>query len=531
MSFYLLHAGTTLQKSTTDGVLSNITLPAGVTMVNTRPIRAAILAGWIIVVNAVSRNIFIDSSTMVTRVLNITGPTAAPTAVAGGAGVMVGKYRFGYTYAIVDPLDDSIITESPMSPIAGPLSLNNNSATLTGVTISGTTGVNMRIIYQTVSNGTTMFEVDRIEDNVTTTINVNTSDYDLELLGSTEPQGNPPGTDATDRFRIIAAWKDRLFASPLNNPDEVWVSGNREIYSWSALRMFTVKNEGEDSTGVVAFMARRDEFVMAKRRKLWKLIGTDPTDFEQVLIADGIGAVNHEACVVIKDICYFLGEDGFYEYGKDGVKKLSRDKVQPWFTTDTYFNRAKFDVAFVKYNQLYDKIEVHLAAAGSEVVDRWVEYDLKQREWFGPHKTDAFTPTCAGAMDDANGFSTPVIGSSDGYMYRQNQTNGTDAGTAIDMDIITKFHSGNTPDIEHFWDAPSVLTKIEDGGILDVTATVGGMDAPAQRTEEVDLTLGRVRLPRLGYGRFAQLRFQNNENNRGLTIFGYEIPFFEVGRR
>lgn len=529
MSFYILHAGTSLQKSTTAGVLSNITLPTGVTMVDTRPARMAVLASTIVVTNATSRNIAINPTTLATRLLNITGPASAPTAAANGAGVLVGKYRFGYTYAIIS--GDEILTESPMSALTSPLSLNNNQVRLTNVTISGTSGVTHRIIYQTVSNGTALFEVTRIADNVTTTVDLNTSDYDLSLLTASEPKGNPPGVDGTDRFRLITSWKDRLFASPANSPDDVWVSGNREIYSWAESRKFTVKSEGEDSTGVTAFMARRDELIMAKRRKLWKLIGTEPADFEQILIADGIGAINQDAAIVIRDTCYFLGEDGFYEYGPEGVRKLSRDKVQPWFTTDDYFNRTYFTSAFAKYNQLYDKIELHLPAAGSTNIDRWVEYDLKQKEWFGPHKTGAFTPTCAGAMDDSNGFSTPVIGASNGFLYRQNQTNGTDAGTAIDMDVTTKFHSGNTPDIEKFWDQPSILTKIEDGGILQVTATVGDLDASPQTTVNIDLTEGRDKFPRLGYGRFVQFRFQNAENNRGLTIFGYELPYFEVGRR
>lgn len=533
MSFYLLHAGTTLQKSTVAGVLSNITLPTGVTMVDTRPIRAAVLADQVVIVNAVSRNIALDPATMATRLLNIAGPAdpaGKPTGTTNGAGVIVGVHRYAYTYAIVDA-DDNILTESPLSPVSDPVNTNNHSVLLSNVTVSATSGVNARIIYSTTAGGTEYFEADRINDNTTTSITLNTSDYDLGLLPVKEGLGNPPGTDGTDRFRLIVAWKDRLFASPANEPDFVYVSGNREIYSWAESRRFTVQSKGEDEYGVTAFMARRDELVIAKRRKLWKLVGTSPDDFELILIADGIGAVNQESSIVVRDTCYFLGEDGFYEYGVDGVKKLSRETVQPWFTTDTYFNRSKFPVAFAKLNQLYDKVELHLANAGSSNVDRWVEYDLKQKVWFGPHKTDAFTPTCAGAMDDSNGFLTAVIGSSDGFMYRQNQTTASDDGTAIAFDVTTKFHSGDTPDIEHYWDMVTVLNKIESSGTLTVTAVCGDLDASAQADQSVDLTNDRTVLPRLGYGRFAQLRFRNSGAGEPVTIYGYEIPYFEVGRR
>lgn len=529
MSFYLVHAGTTLQKCTVAGVLSNITLPTGVTMVDTRPIRVAILANNIVVVNAVSRNIAINPLTMSSRLLNIAGPTTNLVAASGGSGELSGTYRWGYTFAILN--GSTILTESPMSPLSDPIDLSANSAALSSIDTSGTAGVTHRIIYRTTSDGVSMFEAARIANNTATTTTDNTSDYDLSLLSIAEDKGNPPGVDGTDRLRVIAAWKDRLFASPANDPDYLYISGNREIYSWSEKRRLTVPSQGEDATGVTAFMARRDELVIAKRRKLWKLVGTSPDDFELVLIADGIGAVSQEACVVIRDTCYFLGEDGFYEYGSDGVKKLSREKVQPWFTTDTYFNRTYFSTAFAKYNQLYDKVELHLAAAGATTINRWVEYDLKQREWFGIHKTDAFTPTCAGAMDDSNGFSTPVIGSSGGFLYRQNQSTASDDGTAINMDITTKFHSGNAPDREHYWDQPSIINKIEASGTLTVTATVGDLDASAQSSQSVDLTNDRTVLPRLGYGRYCQLRFQNSTDAIPVTIYGYEIPYFEVGRR
>jgi len=529
MAFYILHAGTSLQKASPAGTLTNITLPSGVTVTDARPARFAVLSNTIVAVNATSVNIAIDPSDLSTRVLNITGPSTAPTIVGGSSGQLNGEYRVGFTYAIKD--GDTILTESPMSTLSDPITVANKQIDVTGVTTSGTSGVNARLIYMTTAGGAVLFKVEEIANNTGTTVTIDTSDFDIALLPFAEDKGNPPGVDSTDRLRLITSWKDRLFASPNINPDYVYVSGNREVYSWAESRRFTVKTEGEDATGVTAFMARRDELVIAKRRKLWKLIGDSPDNFEQILIADGFGAVNQDASIVVKDTCFFLGEDGFYEYGPNGVQRLSRDKVQPWFTTDDYFNRSMFTSAFAKYNQLYDKIELHLAAAGSSNVDRWVEFDLKQREWFGPHKTDAFTPTCGGAMDDSNGFSTPVIGSSAGYIYRQNQSTCADDGTAIDMDVITKFHNANAPDIEHQWGELSVLSKVEDAGTLEIVPTIGGLDADPQDSIYHDLTTGRERLPRLGPGRLLQLRFKNSENNQSVTIFGYEIPFFELGRR
>ncbi len=529
MGFYLLHAGTSLQKSTIAGTISNITLPTGVTMLDTRPLRAALLESTVVVVNAPSRNIAVNPSTLTTRLLCIDGPTTSLTAVTNGPGELVGEYRYCYTFAII--AGSIILTESPRSPLSDPVGFNGHAAALSSIDVSGTAGVTHRIIYRTTSNGAEFFEVTRIADNSSTTTTENVSDYDLKLLPIAEARGNPPGTDGTDRFRLIVSWKDRLFASPANDPDYVYVSGNRDISSWSTLRRFTVQSKGEDSIGVTGFMPRRDELVMGKRRKLWKLIGTSPDDYEQVLIVEGIGVMSQEAAIVVRDQCYFLAEDGFYVYGNEGLVSLTRDKVHPWFTTNDYFNREMFDNAFAYHNQKYDTIHLHLAAAGSTNLDRWVRYDMKQQEWFGPDKTAAFTPTCGGAMDDSIGFNSPVMGSSAGFLYRLNSSTASDDGTAIEFDVEAKFHNANTPDIEKYWGQPAIITKIEAAGTLSVVPKVGALNASAQSTISVDLTLGRARPRRLGTGRMCQLRFYNNENNQNVTIYGYDIPFHELGRR
>jgi hypothetical protein len=529
MPFYLIHANTSLQKVTPAGDITTLTLPSGVTMVDTRPARFATLAGTVVVVNAVSKNVAINAATLAARLLTIDGPSAAPTvAAATSSGSFFGSYRFAYTYAITS--GDTVLSESPFSPIAGPLVLQNRQVAMSAVTVSGTSGVNARIIYMTTNNGETYFEVERIEDNTTTSVTFDGSDYDLGLLAEASSHAeNPPGHDTTDRFRIITAWKDRLFASPDDDPDDVWFSGNREVSSWGDV--FTVPPAGEDQYGVTAFMARRDELVLAKRRRLWKLVGDTPEDYEQVSIDPAVGAMVQEGCIVIEDVCYFLGENGFYEYGPAGVRNLSRENVHPWFTSDDFFNRAKFANAFCKYNALYDTIELHLAAAGSTDIDRWVTYHRGSQQWFGPHKTGAFTPTAGATMDDTNGFNRPVIGSSAGFIYAENYSTASDDGTAIEFDAIPKWHSGNTPDIQKLFGQAAILCAIESGGTLSLVPKVGGLDASAQTTISLALTSGQHRTRHLGTGRLLQMRFYNNENNRAVMLYGYEVPFHELSRR
>ena len=529
MGYYILQAGTSLQKCSTGGTLTNISLPGSVTVSSTIPVRAALLANTVVITNGTSVNIAMNPSTLATRVLSIAGPSAALSSSAGASGVLSGIYRWAYTYAIVS--GTTVLTESPLSPASTPLTLSSQQGSLSGITTSGTSGVNCRIIYQTTNSGTDYYEVTRINDNSTTTATVNTSDYDLALLPVAEDKGNPPGVDGTDRLRLIVSWKDRLFASPNVNKDYIYYSGNREIYSWSAADFFTAKPAGEDDYGVTAFLPRRNELVVGKKRRILKIIGNDPTDFELLQVTEAVGIVSQDASVVIRDECYFLGQDGFYRYGNAGLENLSRDKVHPWFATDSYFNRALFNSAVAIYNPTYDEIHLYLSAVGTSTINRWVRYNLATGQWFGPDLTGAFTITAAANVTDANNFTIPVVASSAGYVYTLNRAAHTDDTTAITLDIITDFYSGDDPDSEKAWLQPTIFHKKESAGQLMFTAYVGDLSAPASPVQSVDLTSDRSLLQRLGTGRFCKLQFTNSENLQGTTLYGYLLPWKRIGRR
>lgn len=283
---------------------------------------------------------------------------------------------------------------------------------------------------------------------------------------------------------------------------------------------------------MTAFIPRRDELGICKRDSIVKITGSSESDFLAIIVVQGTGCVAPDSVAVIRDIGYFLAEDGVYTFSAEGVRNISRDQVHPWFSTDTYFNRSRFPNAAGGWNPKYDAYELHLANAGDTTENRSVSYHIKEGIWLGPHKTDAFTPTCRALIKDTNDLHLPIIGGSDGFIYQMNQAAYTDgASTAIDMNVLTKAHSVNSPDIQKAWLQLSMLTKDQASGTLTITPYVGDLDASAGDTISHDLTTGRQKLRRLGRGRFAQLRFQQATNAVGCTLYGYECPFFEVGRR
>ena len=169
---------------------------------------------------------------------------------------------------------------------------------------------------------------------------------------------------------------------------------------------------------------------------------------------------------------------------------------------------------------------------GDTTENRWVSLSLKTGGWYGPHLTSAFTPTHAGHCIDTNGLPITFVGGSDGVIYTGNSANYRDgAATAIDFDVYGPWHGGDAPDIEHFWGELSMLSRVETAGTLTVTPTVGRLDSSAGAAISHTLTLGRERLRRLGTGALCRLRLRHNTVNQGVSVFGYEVPFSELGRR
>lgn len=534
-NFYLVHAGTTLYTVNVEtGAVASVSLPAGVTLDSSKRARFAILDRQIVGANAFSRNIVVDVTDITTRLLSIAGPTTGANLAEGASGNLSGTYRYKFTFAILD--GDDVVTESPFSTVSSPLTVASKQIDLSSIDTSGTAGVNARRIYRTTNGGTDYFLLATISDNSTTTYSDNTSDYDLALLPSADDLGNPPGVDSADYLRLLVAWKDRLWGSPNSDPDVVYFTENRKIYAWASFNQITVKPVGQDLYGVTAFMARRDDLLIGRRRALWMLRGTSPADFTMIQVAEGIGPVGQDCAIVVRDVAYFLAEDGLYEYGPEGIKNLSRDDVYEWFTTDDTFEREHFPNAYLAHDPPTDTLFLLLPAAGGSTLNRWVTYDIRRKLWFGPHLTGAATPTALGAMDDPSGSPVVFIGTSGGDLMQFDPDLARDedtdeAAVAIDMDLATKFHAMNTPDIEKYFGELAIISKIQASGTLTITPSVGGLDASAGAAISHDMTLGRQRLRRLGTGRYIKLRLRNNVVNVFVEIYGLELPFHELGRR
>lgn len=519
--FSLLQAGSTLQLMDVDGALTSLTLPTGVTVDSSKTPQFTVFGRYIIIVNSPTRPLTIDVNGIV-RVLSPRPPVNAPTLTAVAGGTLSGTFIVRQSYLTLD-VDGNVISESALGPPSLPVTLTTQYLKVSDISLSPDT-VSATRLYRTTTNGDTFFPWIIVDGNTQTTAQDDMSDASLELVAA-DILGSPP--DLT----LIKEFRERLWGVSRTDIDSLRYTEPRLMYSWPSDCRLTVPREGSDDRGITAIIARREGLAVARQDVIYQVAGDDTNNFRLVKMKETIGVEANNSIAVYRDTAYFLAKDGVYSWSDDGVRCLSDGHVRNWFTTDTYFNQSRFRFAQGLVNPLTNKYQLLLSATGSTVLDRWVEFDLDSQTWWGPHKTGAFTPTCVATLIDADKVVMPIFGSSSGFIWRSQDTRTDNVQTAIDFDVDGKFHDGGTPDIDKYFGELALIGKIQPAGLLTITPKLGGLNATTGTPIIADMTLDRQRLPRLGTGRYAQLNFRNAEVGVDCEIFGYEIPFHELGRR
>jgi len=541
--YYLVQAGSSLQRVNTNGLVTTLTLPTGVTIDATVRGVFAVLGGVIVFARASSVNLIIDPATFGVSGLGLTQPLTAPVLTAGSGTGLTGIYSAKVSYARKNA-NGVIVNESPLSQASANLSITGKNIVYSNIPVSPDSTVNCRVIYRTTAGGAVYFKLLEIDDNTATSITDATADAALSLLPVSPDLGNAPGTSPGTRMKLLIEWKGRLWGVS-DTPGERDAARFTEIgtfYKWPSDNFINAQGKGEDSFGIVAFVRRRDDLGLLKRTRINKIIGDAPSNFECLNLSEQIGCIAPDSVVVINNKAYWLNDDGVYRWDDSGVECISRATVDDWFTKDATFNRSRFSQAFASWNPLANSYELSLAAVGSEVENRWISYHIDadggRGAWLGPHLTTAFTPTSRARLNSDDGVPTPVIGGDDGYIYHQNQTTPSDVEGdttvhAISASVRDRYmHNGN-PAMTHSWGRIAISSRIESAGTtMTVTPYVGGVGAAATAAITLDLTRGFQVVRRAGVGRLCSLEFAQATAGRRFLLYGYDLlNTFYVGIR
>lgn len=504
------------------GTYTELALPDGVNFTGKRA-RVARLKNRLVITSAVTVPIWLGAD-LVLRILALPTPGNAPTLSAGSAGSYTGTRKAKVSFIVRDS-NGSVVAEGPLSSESAAVAFSSDIIDIDDIAVPPSNSpVTDRRIYLTADSGDTFFHAFDVEGTSITSVETTISDASLSLTEASDELVQAPVN-----LNLPTFWKNRLWGA---DGDSVVGTAAGFIDRWP--NGFPV-DQGTDSFGITGFIPRKDEMAVGRRGRIYKLTGDDEDSFDLPNLTEGIGIRSADTCVVIRDVGYWLADDGVYIWDSAGVRSITDDTVRPWFATDDTFNRAIFSNAFACYDPVRHRYVLFLAAAGSTDIDHWVEFDIASQKWFGPHTTAmGVVFTSAFVAPDENNVLRMVAAGDDGFLYALEPGTYTDGvnDDEISLRVLGKFHYGDDPDFTHVFLQLSVFMKAQANKTLTVKGHVG--DATSQSTnytQSADLGKERHQLPRLGVGRICQLEFTQNSGGAESGVFGYEIPFNTLGRR
>lgn len=526
MPFTLVQASNTLRTVNTDGGLSPtaLTLPLGISLATNVQPRFARYGRYVIVVNTPSRPLSVDVNGVV-RPLTPLPPGSAVVLSAGAAGTLSGTYLSLQTYKLLDSLGNTI-SESDYGPaMAAPFTINSKKLHATFPLSAESVSANQ--IYRTATNGGVYFSwaqsaaaVNFVENDL--------SDAAIGLLAAPELGSAPDLT-------LIAEFAGRLFGVERSQPDYLRYTTAGTMYGWNALNTVLIPRVGSDSAGITALIPRRAALGVSRHNTVVQVTGSQRSNILPTIVNGGeqAGCVSQESVAVHLDVAYWLGRDGVYRWDSEGIRCVTDGLVRTWFTQDTYFNRSMFWRAFACIDPETNTYNLFLASRGSAVHDRWVSMDLNTGAWFGPHKTDAFQPTCALWVAGRNQQPFYMVGSREGFLSQtQDPRNDWDL-LPIAARATMRSDELESPEQEKYYGELSVHVEAQNAGTLTITPSLGSVDeVTATAPMTADLTQARTRVGRVGNGNSMVMDFQNAELNVDVALYEYEIdPVNEIGRR
>lgn len=538
MAFTLIQAGEALQLLDTSGALATLDLPAlgtggAPSFVATpflsqfvRP-RFAVFGQYVVMVNSPTRPITIDGNGVVS-LLTPLAPTTPVTLSGVTAGGLSGTYQVKQTFYIRDA-GGNLIAESGYGPLATAVTISAKKLRVTGISISPDPVSGTRL-YRTTNGGTTYFLWMEIEGNTQTQIEDDLSDAGLSLIEG-PVLGNAP--DLT----LVVNYKGRLFGVDRIAVDNLRYTETGIAYAWSAANDQPVAPTGQDSRGITGLIARRNALGIGRRDKLRQLTGTSPLDFEIVELSENVGIESNETIMIVNDVAYWLWKDGVYRWDADGLTCVSngvagKGNVRSWFNTNSYFNKAQFHQAFAVILPDRFVYRLFLCSAGSLVIDRFVDYDITEGTWWGPHQTSAFTPTCALVRGNSDGIAAATVGSSSGFLWQEQAVRTDDTSAPIDFNVDTTGQDSAEPTIEKVFGATRIANNPQTSGRLLVTPSVGEVNAmAASQALALDLREGNSRIGHIGRGKTVSLNFREATAGQNVELLGYEIEVAALGRR
>jgi hypothetical protein len=157
--------------------------------------------------------------------------------------------------------------------------------------------------------------------------------------------GTPP--DAT----VLWAFRGRVFANSKSNPDRLFWCATGDAETWGGTADsggFDIKPGDGDPNGITAIFDFKGDLYVAKKTKLYRLVGQGVEDAEIITVSSALGVEGQGSVVIVEDTdVAFCSSRGFHllsavqTFGDVESKFLSSD-IQKTFNEDFTKSRLKY---------------------------------------------------------------------------------------------------------------------------------------------------------------------------------------------
>lgn len=159
---------------------------------------------------------------------------------------------------------------------------------------------------------------------------------DLKMKGASSPEGVD---NKAPKGSFCCIHYDRLWIADEHNVycSSVTANGGIDIDDFTTptepesevnqhgAQIFMYTDDGSKITGMKSIF---DDILVFMDKRIFKLVGTTPSNLQKVEIFTAIGAISAKTIVTTPHGCFFMASDGIYLYNGSTVEKISQ-KIQP----------------------------------------------------------------------------------------------------------------------------------------------------------------------------------------------------------
>jgi hypothetical protein len=239
--------------------------------------------------------------------------------------------------------------------------------------------------------------------------------------------GSPPD------FSICAQHLSRVWANDKSNRDRLHYSSTGSAEEWQGVGdsgAIDIRPGDGDPEGITAIFPFKGQLFVAKKTKIYRVVGNSPENFTVLDVSNGLGIDSHNSIAQVdnEDVMY-VSIKGIHSiattdtYG-DFTSSFISSKIQPTFNEE--FNRGIIDECHGVYIPTLNSVAFSFAEQGSSTSNNIWLYNIQIKEWY------KWTNVSCTAMAAYTISDTPYLflGTSDGKVIRTQNGTYLDYGTS-----------------------------------------------------------------------------------------------------